>query len=783
MAEPTYDVFISYCKADKQWVKVWLLARLEGAGLKVCIDYRDFAIGVPHLVNIERAVDGSRHTLIVMTPDWVTSEWNEFESLLVGTGDPAARKQRLLPLLLKPCQPPARIAMLDCADLTNEEEREEQLARVLKLLGGKANAPAASSAPPSSAQSVPPTTNQPQSQTRPARLPPLLADALEYHTLALFIGSDLPSSVTGLPSRTELARDLARRYGLDESLSLADVAQRVSRAGNRYDLSSFLMRALDIAGKSPQPFHRAVVAAVKRYDIKTIITTAYDLLLERAFQQADAPLNVVVRDANLSFLDPARPALIKLYGDVQQVDSLVVTDQDHNNLLRDRDRENLVDEVRQALRRNTVLFVGYNLADPDMRFIWDQIAQSRFAKRAFAVWSGLPQADVEMWRDRGIEILETDPLGILSSASVPDAQPTVTPPVTTPSDPGATPAAPEPLVSVTLLSESLPTAYAYQLDAARFPWLTVALNNTGKSAEEMRVRVTATIPQFAEPTVAALDVERGQKKMVPLLPLVNRDALKDLYEVHAARLRVTVEQLMPRPAVLDDNEYTIRLLARNIALLALRAPDGSTTDLARYLAAWVTPHDPRIEQLLRQAVKYHPKQQFIGYQGGSGFPSIEESVRAQARAIYEALKRDSNLAYVDSSDHWYPREREISQRVRLPVETLAAGGSANCIDGTVLYASLLELACIEPLIVLVPGHAFVGWRTLPGADTYEFVETTMISTSEFEEAWARARQEYEDAVRTNAPGQGMFDPNGFPRLIDIAYEHAHGVIPLSLSKG
>ena len=49
-----YDVFISYSHKDEEWVVNTLLPRLENAGLKVCIDYRDFNVGTPALVEIEK---------------------------------------------------------------------------------------------------------------------------------------------------------------------------------------------------------------------------------------------------------------------------------------------------------------------------------------------------------------------------------------------------------------------------------------------------------------------------------------------------------------------------------------------------------------------------------------------------------------------------------------------------------------------------------------------------------------------------------------------------------
>ena len=148
------------------------------------------------------------------------------------------------------------------------------------------------------------------------------------HRLTLFIGADLPSQVTGLPARADLARDMARRHELDESLSLAEVAQRVSRAGHRFEFTDFLRNALDTSGQSPHPFHRRVAELVETHGIQTIITTAYDDLLELALKQAGLGFNRVVNGNDVPFISPDRPTLIKLYGDVQQPETLIVTDHD-----------------------------------------------------------------------------------------------------------------------------------------------------------------------------------------------------------------------------------------------------------------------------------------------------------------------------------------------------------------------------------------------------------------------------------------------------------------------
>lgn len=134
-----YDVFVSFSSTDRHWVQEWLLPRLANAGLKACTSRTTFDIGVPILVNTERAVDGSRHTLVVLTQAWLDSEWNYYEGILVQTQDPAGRQRRMLPLILEPCQPPDRIASLACADLTVVADREEQFDRIVRAIKGQLN--------------------------------------------------------------------------------------------------------------------------------------------------------------------------------------------------------------------------------------------------------------------------------------------------------------------------------------------------------------------------------------------------------------------------------------------------------------------------------------------------------------------------------------------------------------------------------------------------------------------------------------------------------------------
>lgn len=109
--------------------------------------------------------------------------------------------------------------------------------------------------------------------------------------------------------------------------------------------------------------------------------------------------------------------------------------------------------------------------------------------------------------------------------------------------------------------------------------------------------------------------------------------------------------------------------------------------------------------------------------------SQKEIVELQAKAIYETIKQNG-MNYVNTTVSFAPGN---SQRVKRPSDTIKLKGG-NCIDGSVLFASCFEAIGFEPLIVIIPGHAFVGVRTWVDSNNYIFIETTAVGTSNFDKA-------------------------------------------------
>ena len=72
-----YDAFVSFNAGDREWVKENLHDKLENHNppYKLCIHYRDFVPGAPIVDNILRNVKKSRRMIMVLSPNFIKSDW------------------------------------------------------------------------------------------------------------------------------------------------------------------------------------------------------------------------------------------------------------------------------------------------------------------------------------------------------------------------------------------------------------------------------------------------------------------------------------------------------------------------------------------------------------------------------------------------------------------------------------------------------------------------------------------------------------------------------------
>ena len=306
--------------------------------------------------------------------------------------------------------------------------------------------------------------------------------------------------------------------------------------------------------------------------------------------------------------------------------------------------------------------------------------------------------------------------------------------------------APDVEVLIDLRMPSVPTSLARLFAVDGAPLVSVRVRNG--SAKPRRLCIESAVEGFTAHASTTITCPPGEQQLVEQFPTFFPDAVAKLDEFCVATLAIEVHDL-EQNSVLLRKSLPVRLLARQTAVLyQLDPPSGEYRDYRHTLGAWITPNARPVLELLRAAADFSSLRAMSGYQVD------EAGVLEHVRAVFEALKAAA-IVYVNSVDAFGGVDGQFLQRIRTPSESLACK-SANCVDGTVLMASLLEATGIEAAIVLVPGHAYLGWLKHKPADvelgtlapelerpeqhltSWDCLETTLIGSGTFELARAHA---------------------------------------------
>jgi hypothetical protein len=154
----------------------------------------------------------------------------------------------------------------------------------------------------------------------------------------------------------------------------------------------------------------------------------------------------------------------------------------------------------------------------------------------------------------------------------------------------------------------------------------------------------------------------------------------------------------------------------------LMVEDGKTVDVCFMFAAYVNEQHPFVDKLLREALNTRIVDSFTGYQ-----IKDKAEVYRQVYAVWHALTQ-RDLRYSDITTSSAESDTVNSQHVRLIDESIN-NAQANCVDGSVLMASVLRKVGIEPVLVMVPGHCYLGFYLDPEGKEIAALETTLLGSS------------------------------------------------------
>ncbi len=238
---------------------------------------------------------------------------------------------------------------------------------------------------------------------------------------------------------------------------------------------------------------------------------------------------------------------------------------------------------------------------------------------------------------------------------------------------------------------------------------------SGKAYSKVRVEVAET-PFFSRSVSEfVLAKPRTEYTIYPDV-IWNYEALKKINQAEPISVAITVEM---NGKDLGQRVRTFSVRSINECLLGYVSNGTKFHDTGIFFAAYVNEENPMIDQLLREALNTRIVNRFLGYQAGSA-----DAVDKQVYALWNVLQK-RNFRYSSVSNTSLSSNVVFSQRVRTFDDALESS-QINCVDGSVLFASLLRAINIEPILVRTPGHMFVGYYTDSNHKDMNFLETTMI---------------------------------------------------------
>lgn len=214
-----------------------------------------------------------------------------------------------------------------------------------------------------------------------------LVERVQEGNCTPFLGAGAVAPVLPLGSEIALGWALAYGYPLEDSHDLARVSQYLSvhREDAMWPKEQIAkkLRGMPLPDVGHPPEVHAVLA---RLPLAVYITTNYDLSMFEALRAAGKDPQIEICRWNNSpaveaepspFTDvnykptPARPVVFHLHGHVGLPESIVLTEDDYLDFLVTvtRDPNLLPHFVKRALSANSLMFVGYRLADWDFRVV------------------------------------------------------------------------------------------------------------------------------------------------------------------------------------------------------------------------------------------------------------------------------------------------------------------------------------------------------------------------------------------------------------------------------
>jgi NAD-dependent SIR2 family protein deacetylase len=253
-------------------------------------------------------------------------------------------------------------------------------------------------------------------RTEEEKLVQIIAEELQKKDTILYIGSGV-SCWSGLPSWGKLLSDLSL-YVSENGYSNEHINKAISNGKYLYaaslskkqltaqEYAYFLKKEMGDESIQPSKLHEAIV----QLGCNNYVTTNYDKLLEKTLHLRGREIQVIsnknlVELPIINRLDACN-YILKSHGDIDDVDSIILTREDYSKLY--QDTSNIAQTLKTLFLTRTVIFVGFGLSDPDFDHIRDCITNTYGCQQIvhYAIMPDMEADEKRYWKEQyGIKVL------------------------------------------------------------------------------------------------------------------------------------------------------------------------------------------------------------------------------------------------------------------------------------------------------------------------------------------------------------------------------------------
>ena len=298
---------------------------------------------------------------------------------------------------------------------------------------------------------------------------------------------------------------------------------------------------------------------------------------------------------------------------------------------------------------------------------------------------------------------------------------------------------------------------------------------TNRNLAPVQVRVETVVPNYTDAAVKTIILDPGETFTLRQSPALMPGAFDLLGDRRDATLHLTVEciQQGDKKLVYEDTS-PIWVYPRNDFPWNIPGFHNGTL----FLATMVTPNHPKITELLRTAADHISDGTITSGYGDNDENDSSHRVWNRMKAIYDAVSENYDVTYVAAGVDFVPTEEEdhgfTMQRLKLPNEVLETR-SGMCVEVSTLFASAFEAIDLRPILITVPGHAYVAVPVSQDSHVYYFLEGTLVGQATFEEAIEVGHQEYMDEAKEQIEKDRLDDYF----WLDVSEAREEGIIPIA----